>query len=185
MTSSQRGSLACWKGRAPGKVWFEGLADSSLKPSVSGSLRGSDSSSRRSGGGGGTLRSKSHQLKAFAWQSEAAFANPVEGPCALQGRMQYPGRDCTVLCSRLHRPKRFVTIRLKPSRYHSAPRALSMVRTVKVRGGRGGPSVHACAVGCSSALNRVMGTISAGTKPRKSGTSKDFLRPAPHTCTSK
>ena len=40
-------------------------------------------------------------------------------------------------CSRLHRP-----IRLKPSRYHSAHRAL--YGTVKVAGG--GPSVHACAV---------------------------------------
>ena len=40
-------------------------------------------------------------------------------------------------CSRLNRP-----IRLKPSRYHSAPRAL--YGTVKVAGG--GPSVHASAM---------------------------------------
>ena len=88
------------------------------------------------------------------WQPRPAGVPAPPSDCASRPLCWVVRYTQGTRCSRLHRP-----IRLKPSLYHTARRAL--YGTVKVAGG--GRSVHACAV-FPSALNRVMGTIS--TKPR-------------------
>ena len=54
LASRHRGSLAKVLGRAPRGAWFERLAHSSLKPSMSGLSLASGSTGRKSGWGGGT-----------------------------------------------------------------------------------------------------------------------------------